>query len=80
MNDLWEVISPFRSHTCKATGGGSRSLSILSVSASFKWTAHQVAKLGNQRNTIIYILAKESLILPDEEVQFYLLCVCRYLT
>ena len=53
----------------QATGGGSRSLSIPSVSVSFQWTAHQVAKLGNQRNTI-YILAGEELNLPDEEVQY----------
>ena len=44
----------------QATGGGSRSLSIPSISASFQWTAHQVAKLGNQRNTI-YILAEKDL-------------------
>ena len=31
----------------QATGGGSRSLSIPSVSASFQWTANEVAKLGN---------------------------------
>ena len=53
----------------QATGGGSRSLSIPSVSASFQWTAHQVAKLGNQRNTI-YIIADEDLTLPDDEVQY----------
>ena len=48
----------------QATGGGSRSLSVPSVSASFQWTAQQVAKLGNQRNTI-YILAEGELNLPD---------------
>ena len=52
----------------QATGGGSRSLSIPSVSASFQWTANQVAKLGNQRNTI-YIIADEDLSLPNDEVQ-----------
>lgn len=52
----------------QATGGGSRSLSIPSVSASFQWTAHQVAKLGNQRNTI-YILAEGNLKLPDHQVR-----------
>ena len=53
----------------QATGGGSRSLSIPSVSTSFRWTAPQVAKLGNQRNTI-YILAERDLKLhvPEDEV------------
>ena len=51
----------------QATGGGSRSLSIPSVSASFCWTAAQVAKLGNQRNTL-YILAEEDLKLSQDEV------------
>lgn len=45
----------------QATGGSSRSLSVPSVSPSFRWTAQQVAKLGNQRNTI-YIIAEDDLV------------------
>lgn len=52
----------------QATGGGSQSLSIPSVSASFQWTAQQVAQLGNQRNTI-YILAEGNLKQPDYQVR-----------
>ena len=44
----------------QATGAASRSLSIPSISSSFKWNPQQVAKLGNQRNTI-YILADDEL-------------------
>ena len=47
----------------QATGGSTRCLSVPSVSTSFRWTAQQVAKLGNQRNTI-YILADGDLNLP----------------
>ena len=47
----------------QATGGSTRCLSVPSVSTSFQWTAQQVAKLGNQRNTI-YILADGDLNLP----------------
>ena len=57
-----DVSFPFQH--LQATGGGSRSLSVPSVSASFQWTAQQVAKLGNQRNTI-YILAEGELKLPE---------------
>ena len=49
----------------QATGGGNRSLSVPSVSASFQWTAQQVAKLGNQRN-VIYILAEKDLVLRGD--------------
>ena len=52
----------FRFKFLQATGGSSQSLSVPSVSLSFKWTAQQVAKLGNQRNTI-YILAEDDLTL-----------------
>ena len=48
----------------QSTGGGVRSLSVPSVSASFEWTVQQVAKLGNQRNTI-YILAEKELKYSD---------------
>ena len=51
----------------QATGGGVRGLTIPSVSASFKWTVQQVAKLGNQRHTI-YILAEDDLKLRGEMV------------
>ena len=37
----------------QGTGSGVRALSILSVSSSFQWTAQQVVKLGNQRNTLV---------------------------
>ena len=40
----------------QATGGSMRCLTVPSVSTSFWWTTQQVAKLGNQQNTI-YILA-----------------------
>ncbi len=55
----------------QASGGGSRSLTIPSVSASFRWTAQQVAKLGNQKN-IIYIMAKKELDL-NKDVSNWLL-------
>lgn len=53
----------------QGTGGGPRALTIPSVSASFQWTAQQVAKLGNQRNTI-YILAEHDLRLCTEKVSW----------
>ena len=58
----------FSSTYLQANGGGSQSLSIPSVSASFQWTAHQVAKLGNHRNTI-YVLAEKDCKLPEEQVR-----------
>ncbi len=47
-------------------GSGARSLSVPTVSSSFQWTAQQVAKVGNQKNTI-YILAECDFQLPDSE-------------
>lgn len=55
----------------QATGGTNRSLSVPSVSSSFQWTAQQVAKLGNQRNTI-YIMTENDVELLDSDEE-----VCR---
>lgn len=41
------------------TGYGSKSLTIPAVSASFEWSAQQVAKLGGNKGTI-YIVAEEN--------------------
>ena len=49
----------------QASGGGSRCLAVPSVSSSFRWTAQQVAKIGNQRNTI-YIMAERELAVCDD--------------
>lgn len=46
------------------TGAGSRTLTVPSVSSSFSWTAHQVAKLGGYKQSI-YILPKDKLVFPD---------------
>jgi len=51
---------PFR--FLQSTGGGCKTLSILSVSTHFQWTATQVASLAGQG--AIYILADEELFLP----------------
>ena len=44
----------------QSTGGGSKLLSIPSVSSSFRWNAQQVARLATQRGAI-YILAEAEL-------------------
>ena len=62
----------------QATGGSSRSLSVPSVSSSFEWTAQQVAKLGNQRNTI-YILAEDELTLVSISVKMSLVLCTQYM-
>ena len=49
------------------TGYGSKSLTIPAVSASFEWSAQQVAKLGGNKGTI-YIVAEEKLNVRDIEV------------
>ena len=49
----------FRFQVLHTSGGGSKSLSIPVVSASFKWTARAVA--GNNSKVPIYILAQEEL-------------------
>ncbi len=54
------------------TGAGSRTLTVPSVSASFSWTAQQVAKLGTV-NQAVYIMAKDNLI-EESEVNMY---VCK---
>ena len=73
-----EVQREIRSVFCKAmdnrddfpfvflqpTGVGSRCLTIPAVSASFMWTAQQVARL----KTPIYILAQDELAVTDSEV------------
>ena len=70
--NVMENDTSFPFQYLQATGGGSRSLSAPSVSASFQWTAQQVAKLGNQRNTI-YILAGRDLNLPNSGCEVCLL-------
>lgn len=47
------------------TGGGSKMLTIPSLSSSFKWTAQQVARLSGQSGTI-YILAQSELTFRDD--------------
>lgn len=54
----------------QGTGGGIRGLTIPSVSSTFEWTAQQVAKLGNQRNTI-YILAEKDLKISPDKVKIH---------
>ena len=49
------------------TGVGTKTLTIPAKSSSFFWTAQQVSKLGGYKQSI-YILAKDSLTLPDTEV------------
>ena len=49
------------------TGAGSRTLTVPSVSASFSWTAQQVAKLGTTTQAV-YIMAKDKL-----EVNIYII-------
>ena len=49
------------------TGGGSKSLTVPSQSAAFKWTPQQVARLAGQSGTI-YILAQSELCLDSSEV------------
>ena len=44
----------------QSTGVGTRTLTIPSVSASFQWTAQQVAKLGSYKQAI-YIIAIDEL-------------------
>ena len=51
----------------QATGSGTRSLTVLAVSSSFRWTAQPVAKLGGYKQAI-YILAKDNLVFNDVEV------------
>ena len=47
-------------------GAGTKSLTVSSISSSFRWTAQQVAKLGAKQP--IYILAKDNLLFQDCEV------------
>ena len=68
LNLLWECDYSFPFKYLQATGDGVRSLSIPSVSASFEWTAQQVAKLGNQRNHI-YILAEKDLKYSEKDLK-----------
>ena len=53
----------------QATGCGSRSLTVPSLSTSFDWTAQQVAKLGGNKGTV-YIMAEDELKTLAE------VCVC----
>ena len=71
-NEIRSVFSHAMGSEClfaylQPAGEGSRSLTVPSVSSSFQWSAQQVAKLGNCKNTI-YILAKGELNLPASEV------------
>lgn len=50
----------------QSTGGGSKTLTIPSQSASFKWTPQQVARLSCQSGTI-YILAQDDLYQVDDD-------------
>ena len=53
------------------TGAGTRTLTVPSVSPSFRWTAQQVAKMGSSSQAI-YIIAKDKLIEDiDSEVGCY---------
>ena len=54
----------------QATGGGTKSLTVPTQSASFKWTPLQVSRLSGQSGTV-YILAQDELDLKDinDEVQ-----------
>lgn len=45
----------------QSTGSGTRTLTVPSVSPSFRWTAQQVAKLGSSTQAV-YIMAKELLV------------------
>ena len=71
-NEIRSVFSHAMGSECpfqylQPAGGGSRSLTVPSVSSSFQWSAQQVAKLGNCKNTI-YILAMGELNVPGSEV------------
>lgn len=52
----------------QSTGGGSKSLTIPSQSASFIWTPQQVARLSGQSGTI-YILAQSELNVKWDEIK-----------
>ena len=54
----------FRFLYLQPTGGGARSLTIPSLSSSFKWIPQQVAKIAGQTG-VIYILAQDELALSD---------------
>ena len=51
----------------QSTGGGSKLLSIPSVSSTFRWNAQQVARLATQKGAI-YILAEAELKVSDTVV------------
>ena len=55
------------------TGGGSKLLTIPSLSLSFKWTAQQVARLSGQSGTIYILAQSEFDFLDDAEVKCYII-------
>ena len=61
----------------QSTGGGAKSLTVPSQSASFKWTPHQVARLSSQSGTI-YILAQADLYHVDTDEQEVHTCICTH--
>ena len=54
----------------QTSGGGVKTLSAPSLSASFQWNAQEVSKLGK---TCFYILAEEKLLVEDVKV-YYMHC------
>jgi hypothetical protein len=54
---LWMGTIPFHLNTSSQQEVESN-LSIPSVSASFEWTAQQVAKLGNRETLFLFLLKK----------------------
>ena len=60
----WEVPC---AKILQSTGGGSKLLSIPSVSSTFRWNAQQVARLATQKGAI-YILAEAELKVSDTVV------------
>lgn len=50
------------------TGGGSKSLTVPSQSASFKWTPQQVSRLAGQSGTV-YVLAQSELHLQLDDIE-----------
>lgn len=63
----------------QSTGCGSRSLTVPSLSSSFNWTVHQVAKLGSNKGTMYVMEEKELNVALEVSVHVYFLHVLVYL-
>ena len=78
---IWEVISPFRSHTCKLlVVVVDRYLFFQSLHPSsglpINSLSLEIRGIASYHIHALYILAEESLILPDEEVYSFICIMC----